>query len=64
MTHIVGRCLEILAVIPSLRSGQALSAAKDLGVWRARSFAALRMTGGATLQSAHGKSSLQANSEN
>ncbi len=35
----------ILAVIPSLLSGQALSAAKDLGVRRARPFAALRVTG-------------------
>ncbi len=35
----------VLAVIPSLLSGQALSAAKDLGVRRARPFAALRVTG-------------------
>ena len=38
------RHLEIIHVIPSLLSGQALSAAKDLGVRRVRSFAALRMT--------------------
>src|SRR5205823_8485858 len=38
------RHLEIIHVIPSLLSGQALSAAKDLAQRTQRSFAALRMT--------------------
>ncbi|OLB53090.1 MAG: hypothetical protein AUI01_12515 [Ktedonobacter sp. 13_2_20CM_2_56_8] len=47
------------AVIPSLLSGQALSAAKGLARRTARSFATLRMTGLTPLKPAHGKSSLQ-----
>src|SRR5713101_7232561 len=35
----------VLAVIPSLLSGQALSAAKEVGFRRSRLFAALRVTG-------------------
>src|SRR6266576_7332129 len=56
------RHLEIIHVIPSLLSGQALSAAKDLARWTPRSFAALRMTCRTALEAAHGKSSLQMSS--
>ena len=48
------RHLEIIHVIPSLLSGQALSAAKDLFGRLARSFAALRMTCRTPLEAAHG----------
>ena len=51
--------MEIIPVIPSLLSGQALSAAKDLASLPPRSFAALRMTCRTPLEAAHGKSSLQ-----
>ena len=46
--------MEIIHVIPSLLSGQALSAAKDLFGRLARSFAALRMTCRTPLEAAHG----------
>ena len=53
------RHLEIIPVIPSLHSGQALSAAKGLVRRTKRSFAALRMTCRTALEAAHEKPYLQ-----